>query len=441
MKKILQSPITLLVSIGLGILSGLYLSIITPFLEPINNIYISLLQVCSLPIIICAITINIGKIFQRSFRIVLKKWIIFTTIVMIISGAIGVLVASGMSNFLVPKDEARVSLSKASDKNNEKKITESFSELEIYDENNISNENDFSLVDFLVGTIPENVFNALANNSTLQVVIFFMIFGTMLTFIDKQYSVPIIDLFEGINAALYKFMDVILLFLPLSVFIMMASLFSDNNMLSMLDSIFDFIIVNYIAITIFILLSFIIIAVSTKCSFKQHLHAMKRTFFVSIGTSSRSAVVPVTIEDSVKKMNLDETTVNSIIPIGTLLCPNGKILTSAVLAVYALIIYESPKNFSTLSIIVLGAILFSISISGISGAASVTMLSIMLQPIGLPTDVISIVLMTAVQFYQGVSTFAGIYSNLAVVSIIAPKKSKYLKGESKIPKEAAESVN
>lgn len=443
MKKILQSPITLFISMALGILAGLYLTIIVPFLEPLNNIYISFMQVCSLPIIICTITINIGKIFQRSFHSVLKKWLVSAFIVMLLSSAIGIFVSAGMVNFLTPSDETKIALSKASDNNNEKEITDSFSELKIYDDNDISNKSEFSIIEFLVDLFPQNIFSALSENSTLQVISFFIIFGVMLTLIEKKYSVPIINLFEGINRALYKFINILLLLLPVSVFIMMASLFSNKNMFSILNSLLNFIIVNYVAAIIFIILSFIIITVNSKNSFKQHLHAIKRTFFVAIGTSSRSAAVPVVIEDSIKEMNIDETTVNFVIPIGTIFCPNGKILSSTILAIYALVIYGNSTSINTLFIIIMGSILYSISISGAHGVAAVTMLSIMLQPLGIPTDVMSIILMFSVQFYQGISTFAGVYSNLAVAFLVSPKnrfKNK-TKNTSQIIEVAAKNVN
>lgn len=410
------------VGIIVGILTGLYLTVIIPFLEPLNNVYISLLQVCSLPIIICAITTNIGKLTQKFFRPILKKWLLFTLIVMLLSCIIGIFVSVGMTNFLAPSDNTKIALSKTSEDNNEKRITDSFSEIKIYEDNNISNESNFSFIEFLTQMVPQNIFNALSDNKTLQVFIFFVIFGLMLSFIEKKYSEPIINLFKGINNALYKFMNVLLLFLPFSVFIMMASLFSNSGMLNLLQSLMNFIIVNYIATFTLIILSFIVIFIYSKTTLKQHLHAIKRTFFVAIGTSSRSATVPVTIEDSIKEMNADETSANVVMSVGTIFCPSGKILSSATLAVYSLVIYDKSISIDTLFIIILGSILYSIAISGGSGVSAGTMLPIMLQPLGIPTDVMTIILIFSVQFYQGISTFAGIYSNLAIAFLSSPKK-------------------
>ena len=440
MKKISQSPITFVISVVFGAIVGFYLPGIIPILNPINSVYGSFLQVCSLPVIICIITINIGKVFQKSFRSILKKAILLSIVMMIVSAVIGVVVSAGTTDFLTPSDQVKVTLSKISDDTNEKDIIDSFSELKAYTDNDISNERKFSFVEFLVDTVPENVFTALSEDSLIQIAIFFSIFGVMLTLIEKKYSEPIIDLFNGINSALCKFISAILVFLPVSVFIAVASLFSNGGMLNILGSIIDFIIVNYIGLIVLILLSFIVITICTKCSLKKHLQAIKQTLFVSIATSSRPAVVPIAIEDSIKRMGLDETTVNSVIPITTLLCPNGKILSSAILAVYAIIIYGTSKDISTLFLIIISAILFAISTAGVSGAASVAMLSLLLQPLGLPTDLISIVLVVTFQFYQGISTFADVYSNLTIIALAQPNKKERLKKDSQVLERVAQNV-
>ena len=121
-------------------------------------------------------------------------------------------------------------------------------------------------------------------------------------------------------------------------------------------------------------------------------------------------------------MNADKTSANVVMSIGTIFCPSGKILASAILAIYALIIYGKPINLRTLFIVAVSSILYSICISGASGVASATVLTIILQPLGIPNDVMSIILIFSVQFYQGISTFTSLYSNLAITFLSSPKK-------------------
>ncbi len=420
MKKFSQNPLVLIASIVGGILFGAYIPNATAFLTPINDIYTSLLQVTSVPVIIAAITVSVKKITQKEFRGTLKKWVWVSLATALLAATIGIGTSVSLADFLAPSDKAMVSLTTAKNAINNQEISDSFAELAIYASNNISNDNTFSFVDFLITMVPQNIFESLSDNSTLQIFIFFIILGIMLNFIDDKHSEYIIDLLNGILMALSHFIDILLLFLPISVFIAMTTLFANSNTISILDSIVDFIIVNYIAMLVLITVSCIIICLCTKTSFMTHLRAMKRTFFVSIGTNTRTAVIPFTIEDSVENMHSDKTTLNSLLPIGSFLLPNGTILSSTILAVYSLIIYEQPFAINTLTIVAVGAILFSMSKSG--GANTAAILTMMLQPLAIPSEIMLIILMAASQFYSGFSTFTDVYSNLAIATMVSPKK-------------------
>lgn len=422
MKKFTQNPLVLFASIICGIFFGIYIPGAAFFLTPINSIYTSLLQVTSVPVIIAAITVSVKKITQKEFRGTLKKWVLASLVTALLASAIGVATSVGLTEFLAPSDEAMVSLTTAKNNLNNQEISDSFSELTIYESNNISNDNPFSFVDFLITMVPQNIFESLSDNSTLQIFIFFIILGIMLNFIDDKHSEQIVNLLDGILMALSHFIDILLLFLPVSVFIAMTTLFANGNTISILDSIVDFIIVNYIAMFALIAVSLVVILLCTKTSLKQHLSAMKRTFFVSIGTNTRTAVIPFTIEDSVKTMNSDKTTLNSLLPIGSFLCPNGTILSSTILAVYALIIYNQPFTLNTLVIVAVGAILFSMSKSG--GASTAAILTLMLQPLAIPSEIMAIILTSASQFYSGISTFTDVYSNLAIATLVSPRNKQ-----------------
>lgn len=420
LKKVLQSPITLFISMVCGVLTGHYLKGAIVFLEPIGRIYTSILQAFALPAVICSVTVSSGKIFNRAFRTVMKRWVLFVLLVAVLSGIIGVFSSSCMSNFLTPDDQTKVLFAKASDERNGKEISDSFSDIKIYDKNNIANESSFSFSEFLMDIVPKNIFIALSENRALEILCFFVMFGIMLTSADDKYSSPIVDLIGSIRFTLGRFGKLLLLFLPVSIFIMMSSLFSDINLVKGFGMVFNLILVNYITLTAVIIIFFIVISIRTKIAIKQHLSAIKRIFFLSIGTGQNMSVMPVAVQDSVEKMNLDKTIVSLVVPTGALFFPTGTIITSAILAVYATLIYGTSVGILSLLIIVFSSILFSVS--GVSGSAT-HVLPIMLQPLGLPTDLIATILTVSSQFYVGLRTFVNIYSHLAIASLISPKDS------------------
>lgn len=419
MKKILYSPLTLFISIFLGIITGMFFPHLGSVLSPINSIYTSLLQMCTLPVIISFLTLSIGEVFQKKFRSILGKVLIYAFISMILSATIGITTSVMMKGFLSPNNQDKIALTSVSNAVNDKEISDSFLERTIYEKNDISNQSEFSISDFIMETVPSNIFTALSENKILQIITFFIIFGFMLIFIEKKFAQPIIDLFQGISEALFKFINILFLFLPFSIFITMLSLFSDRDTIDIFNSILNFIVVNYIALSILIIISAFIIIKRTKITIRQHLIAMKRIFFLSLGTGVSFIVLPSAIEDAVHKNGLDETTVKSFLPVGTLFCSNGNIITAAITSMYALMLYGNSIGFKSLAIIVLSAMLFAIAY--MAGSPIATILPIILQPLGMPADIMILLLGSAMSFYSGILAFTDLYSILAVTTLVTPK--------------------
>lgn len=419
MKKILYSPLTLLISIFFGIMAGMFFSHLESVLSPINNMYTSLLQMCTLPVVISFITLSVGKIFQKDFRSILGKVLVFAFVAIILSAVLGFAISLTMKGFLSPSDQDKIELINVSNVVNNKEISDTFLERTIYEKNDISNQNEFSISDFITETVPSNIFTALSENKILQIITFFVILGFMLLFIEESFAQPIINLLQGISEALFKFINLLCMFLPFSIFITMLSLFSAKETLNIFNSILNFIVINYIALGILIIISALIIIKRTRITIKQHLKAMKRIFFLSLGTGVSFIVLPSAIEDAVHKNGMDETTLKSFLPVGTLFCSHGNIITAAITSVYALMLYGNPIDFKSLAIIISSSLLFAIAY--MAGSPIVMILPIVLQPLGIPADIMILILASAIPFYSGILAFADMYSILAVTSLVTPK--------------------
>lgn len=109
--KILKSPITLFISMVLGILLGIYVPWTVPVLSIFNKIFLSFLQVCIIPIVACAIVINIGKLFQKEFRRVLLRLIVFVAIFMICSALLGIISVMSTRSFITPDAQTKSAFS------------------------------------------------------------------------------------------------------------------------------------------------------------------------------------------------------------------------------------------------------------------------------------------------------------------------------------------
>lgn len=428
--KILKSPITLFISILVGIIVGFFASGLVPVLSVFSNIYISLLQVCAIPIVICAIIINIGRLFQKMFRGILFKWVLTIVVTMILVSLLGIGITLLSRSFIASDVKSMTSLLNISASEDEGKgVTDTFSELSFYDDNGVSETSEFTITDFLIKSVPSNIFKALTENNTIQVLIFSCILGITVAFINKKKSEPLLSIAEGVYAVLCKFIDYLMVLLPIFMCSVLAESFSNEKVIFILSSLTKYIALNYIIIFVIVLMSFIIIVSRTKCTFRRHLLAIKRTFFVSIATSSCLASTLTLIEDIPEPLGLDEDVVRSIMPVENIFCQAGTIAATAILATYSTTIYDVPIDMKTIVMVLVGSIVFALSIAGVPGMVGITMLSIVFQPLGVPEDLMTVIFMSALPFYQGLNVFASLYSNIAITTFVLKPKKQVLSQE------------
>jgi len=64
-KQVLTNPKTILLGVGLGILSGIYFKPQAVALKPFSDLYVALLSMCMLPIMVSALVWGIGQMLRN----------------------------------------------------------------------------------------------------------------------------------------------------------------------------------------------------------------------------------------------------------------------------------------------------------------------------------------------------------------------------------------
>lgn len=422
-KKILSSPITLFVCIILGVLTGSFVPEVAETLTPFGDIYTSILTISSIPILVCAITLSVSKIANKKCSALIFKFLGGSLALLVIASVIGVVVSLSMQNVMTPNDSAKIELLKLN-QSADSYISDSFQDLEFYGENG-SNESEANPVMVLINdAIPENIFHALGHAEVLQIIVFFFILGLMLNFIDKKYSVPIIKVFQGIYSAMQIFIRVIIIPMPVYLFIMMAKVFSNKNMVHIIPSLGWYLLAIILGMFLLSLVAFIVVRIRMGISFVDQAKAMKNTFFIAFSTTSKTSTLPFALEDSINNLGLDPNVTQVSLPLGSTLIPSGMLMCTIILTFFALALYGKSINVSTIIIVVIASFAFCMSTINIDGSVASTMLYIAFNPLGLPSDVMSFVRLSTFMLYAGISTFVAMYANVAVTCLLCPKVSK-----------------
>ncbi|CAM3496672.1 dicarboxylate/amino acid:cation symporter [Pontibacter korlensis] len=251
----------------------------------------------------------------------------------------------------------------------------------------------------LVDIVPDNIFKSMTNNgSMLQIIFFALLFGIALIMIPPDKAAPVNDFFEGLNLAILKIVDIIMMAAPYGVFALLAGLvveFAGNDPGAAVELL---LVLGYYCIVVTIGLLFMILLVYPvlvmtvgKTKYKHFLKGIFPAQMLAFSTSSSAATLPVTMECAEKNLGINKEITSFVLPLGATINMDGTSLYQAVAAVFIAQAYGIDLSLTAQLGIVMTATLASIGAAAVPGAG-IVMLVIVLQQAGIPIEGIALIL-------------------------------------------------
>jgi len=250
-----------------------------------------------------------------------------------------------------------------------------------------------TIVDVIVGLIPDNIFGAAATGQILPLIVFSLLFGGVLTVIGDKGK-PVIALFDGINAAIMKIVLLIIYFAPVGILALIGGIVAKNR-----ESV-DELITALGLYSLTVIIGLLVHATITLPTILRFLGRKKPfRYFVNMGqalttaftTASSSATLPLTMECVEDKNKVDERAASFVLPLGATINMDGTALYEAVAALFIAQIYGIDLSIGAQVIIFFTATLASVGAAAIPEAGLV-MMSLVLTAVGLPLEGIGIIL-------------------------------------------------
>lgn len=246
----------------------------------------------------------------------------------------------------------------------------------------------------ILSLLPRNLFQAMANNDVLPLIIFSLIFGAILTTFDR--GIILINFFDGLNIAILKIVDLILLFAPVGIGALIAGRLGEAGGFSGFAT--EFLSLWKYTGTVMLGLFlhgfgilFLTFYFITKRSPFIYFRRMLPALTTAFSTASSSATIPVTLECVIKNNKIEPKIADFVIPLGATINMDGTALYEAVAAVFIAQIYGIELSIGQLIIIFLTATLAAVGAAGIPEAGLVTMV-IVLKAVNIPVEGISLIL-------------------------------------------------
>ncbi|MEQ6887396.1 dicarboxylate/amino acid:cation symporter [Halomonas sp. CS7] len=246
-----------------------------------------------------------------------------------------------------------------------------------------------SLVEILVGLVPQNPIDALASGNILQIIVFAIGLGISLTLIGEKGE-PVVRVFESFAEAMYKLTSFVMALAPFGVFGLIAHV-SGSYGLEVLLPLAKVIGVAYLASVLHVLIVYSgLLALLGRLNPVRYLQGILDALVVAYSSASSSGTLPVSLRCAQKNLGVSEGVAGFVLPVGATINMDGTAIYQGVVAVFIAQLLGVELSMMDYGMIIVTGTLASIGTAGVPGAGLV-MLSIVMAQIGLPLEAIAVI--------------------------------------------------
>lgn len=151
---------------------------------------------------------------------------------------------------------------------------------------------------------------------------------------------------------------------------------------------------------------------------KEVLFKIKEPLLLAFTTQSSLACLPSSIDSLTNGLRFESKSTNLVLPLAITLCRFGPIAYFAIATIFVSSLYQSPLGFGDIIILIVASFIAGMATSGQS-ETTLTMLSIVLSPLGLPIDAVLVLLIAIDPLINPFRTLTIVGISITVTSFIS----------------------
>ncbi len=250
-----------------------------------------------------------------------------------------------------------------------------------------------SMGDIFIQIVPENIFYAMANNDFLAVIFFAIIAGIFISKIDKKSNIILADFFNAFFELFMKITMFIIKLAPYGIFGLIVKVVAEQkdfgNMVASLGT-FMLTVIGGILIHSLITLPLLTRFIGKAKPFK-HLSNVKTTLITAFSTASSAAALPLNMKETNEKSGVSHKITNFTLPIGTTINMDGTAIYIAAVVMFIAQAKGVDMGIKEQVLILITALMSSIGTAGVP-MASLVIITIILEVLGLPLELMALIL-------------------------------------------------
>ncbi|WP_221568423.1 dicarboxylate/amino acid:cation symporter [Alkalihalobacillus sp. TS-13] len=365
--------IKITVALILGIFTGIIFGEQTAILAPLGELLLRLLQFLIIPLVLFTLVVGVNMTHLGHLGRMGSKVFIYY----VITSALAIMVGLAVGGLFDPGTGLSVQTDKT-----------------------VEVPEDPGVVNVLLNIVPTNIIGAFNEMNLLGIIFTALAFGLAISALrnSEQHAdlgEHVYKVLEALNEATFKILNVILHYVPIGIFAIVAETIGKQGLDTIL-SLGNMIFVLYIALFVQVGIYMILLLVfkTNPLDFFRHVRTPIITAFA---TQSSSGTLPLTM-DAGKNLGLSKSLYSFSLPLGATINMDGAAIRIAISAVFAANYTGMSLSFTDMLMIVIVGTLASIGTAGVPGAGIIMIATVFAQ-VGLPMEVVA--LLTAVDALVG----------------------------------------
>lgn len=276
----------------------------------------------------------------------------------------------------------------------------------------------------LLNIIPENIVAAFSQLNLLGIIFTAIVFGIAISSLRSstehaELGEQVYKVVDGLNEATLTIMKVILQYVPIGIFAIIAKTVGNQGADTLL-SLGNMILVLYVALIVQVGI-YVIFMLLTKIKPTKFFAQARTPMLTAFVTQSSSGTLPLTL-DAAKNLGLSRSLYGFSLPLGATINMDGAAIRIAISAVFAANIVGDPLSFTDMLQVVLIGTLASVGTAGVPGAGIIMIATVFAQ-LGLPMEAVG--LLTAIDALVGMGcTALNVTGDLVGTTIINKSEEK-----------------
>ncbi len=274
----------------------------------------------------------------------------------------------------------------------------------------------FSLSAMVLSFIPENIFYSLSEGSMMQIIVFAILFAIASLHMEEHRQVTMLDFFTAVTNAMLTMAEWIIKLTPIGVFSLISYVIADQGIGVILNLWKYMLMVISVLIIHAVVTLPLVLSVFGKINPYKYLAAIREAPIMAFSTASSAATLPVSMRVVEEVGGVDKKNASFVLPLGATVSMDG---TAAYLTVAILYIsHLAGLQLGFGEQVLLGITIVSLSV-GVAAlpSASLVMMVVILNQIGLPVEYIAIIVAVD-RILDMARTSLNITSDLVVVKIV-----------------------